>query len=185
MSQQLPEAQVIDLANSNCSSESQSNPTEPTYYCVAVPGQPRPQPRPRFNNGGIFSGQKNKHTTVIRKYIKAHYRQTIRHPIFNNGETVEVKIQFLMKRPLSDFMGGRRSFEYLRANAFNQRFYPSTPDIDNLTKLVLDACSGLFYQDDKQVVKLDVIRMKDNTSECSGRTLIHVQQFPCVNLNSE
>ena len=88
-----------------------------------------------------------------------------------------------MKRPLSDFNGGRRSSDNLRANVINQRFIPSTPDIDNLTKLVLDACNGLFYQDDKQVVKLAVIKMKDNISECSGQTLIQVHKFPGLNLN--
>ena len=41
-------------------------------------------------------------------------------------------------------------------------------DIDNYAKFVLDALTGLLYQDDKQVVLLSAARVLDNRDDCNG-----------------
>ena len=51
------------------------------------------------------------------------------------------------------------------------------PDIDNLTKFVLDGLNNLVYQDDRQVVKLTVYKLLDNHGSCDGRTVIIISGF--------
>jgi Holliday junction resolvase RusA-like endonuclease len=55
----------------------------------------------------------------------------------------------------------------LKAKAVTQ-----TPDIDNLTKFVLDVLTGIVYKDDKQVAKTVELKMWDHLAPHNGRTLI-------------
>lgn len=46
-----------------------------------------------------------------------------------------------------------------RAEAFADVVYPmGKPDIDNVTKGILDAMNGIVYADDKQVVRMTVVK---------------------------
>lgn len=38
---------------------------------------------------------------------------------------------------------------------------PGKPDLDNVAKAVLDACNGITYRDDKQVIRLTVVKAYD------------------------
>ena len=40
-----------------------------------------------------------------------------------------------------------------------------TPDTDNLAKSILDALNGLAYDDDKQIVELEVKKFYNETEE--------------------
>ena len=48
------------------------------------------------------------------------------------------------------------------------------PDNDNLAKLLLDAVKGVLYEDDAQVVDLQIIKLRDNEGLCEGRIAIQV-----------
>jgi Endodeoxyribonuclease RusA len=58
---------------------------------------------------------------------------------------------------------------------------PQVPDIDNLSKFVLDGMNKLVYEDDRQVVKLVVYKLLDCVGECEGRPVVIVSPFPCLN----
>lgn len=45
-----------------------------------------------------------------------------------------------------------------RKAAEDKQVHPGKPDLDNVAKAVLDALNGICYQDDKQVVRLVVVK---------------------------
>eukprot|EP00978_Attheya_sp_CCMP212_P043897 scaffold294437_cov30-Attheya_sp.AAC.1 len=68
-------------------------------------------------------------------------------PVFGDNTFLEVNCWFIMKRPISHFNHDGT----LRLGA--QRF-PTSSDVDNLVKLVLDALQGILYRDDRHIVVL-------------------------------
>ncbi|CAB9501168.1 unknown protein [Seminavis robusta] len=99
-------------------------------------------------------------------------------PIFGKKEAVSMTIKFYLKRPNSDFVRGIRNAGALKA-CFHGLFSAALirPDIDNLCKFVLDSCNGILYYDDFQVVKLVALKLRDNTGNCMGRTVIEIAPF--------
>lgn len=66
---------------------------------------------------------------------------------------VMVVLNFFLPRPKAHYGTGRNA-ETLKPSA---PAYPSThPDIDKLTRSVLDALTGIVFHDDRQVVMLQV-----------------------------
>lgn len=64
-------------------------------------------------------------------------------------EAVVVRLVFRFIRPASHFGSGRNS-AVLKPSA--PVFHCQTPDVDKLVRLALDACTGVVWRDDKQVV---------------------------------
>lgn len=52
-------------------------------------------------------------------------------------------------------------------------FHSCRPDIDNLVKFYLDAATGILYDDDKQIVKLDAVKLYAR----EGRTEITIEEL--------
>ena len=52
---------------------------------------------------------------------------------------------------------------------------PVKPDIDNLAKFLLDALTGVLFEDDAQVVELQVFKLRDSVGLCNGRVAVYVQ----------
>lgn len=50
--------------------------------------------------------------------------------------------------------------EHRKTLIVRRAWYSSAPDADNLAKLILDACNGLVYADDRQVCDLRVITIR-------------------------
>ena len=113
----------------------------------SVPGNPVPQPRPRFTvQGGLAKA-------YVKKMHPVHaYRRAIAFEASAAGATpvdqpVSVVIDAVFKRPKSHL---RKSG--LRPGA------PALPrcDVDNVAKAVLDALTGVAWADDAQVQRLVV-----------------------------
>lgn len=81
---------------------------------------------------------------------------------FPRGVPVQVQLAFSLPRPSSE--PKRRPTAPVRK-----------PDVDKLTRLVLDACTGLVWQDDSQVV--EVIARKAFVEAAGGqpRVDVHVE----------
>ncbi len=142
----------------------------------SVSGQPIPLPRMRhFRNG--FWNKAKKRATIFQNAVKLAIPSTANGVIFNKSESVSVTIWFSLRRPASDFVGGKRIPAGLRNAARFLRFPPTGPDIDNLTKFVLDALNGLVYKDDRQVVKLVVYKLRNNSGHCEGSTTVEVAKY--------
>ena len=52
-----------------------------------------------------------------------------------------------------------------------EHWHTVKPDVDNLVKLVLDSLNGIVYQDDKQVARLELIKVYGDT----GITIVKVE----------
>ena len=96
-----------------------------------VPGQPISKSRPRISpNGGMYNPTE---TTDAEELIQAYYRQAA------PGAQVDEK-------------------SYWRVDCVFHTANKAKRDLDNLAKLVLDALSGLVWQDDCRVWTLNLSR---------------------------
>lgn len=82
---------------------------------------------------------------------------------FPRGVPVQVQLAFALPRPTSE--PKRRATAPVRK-----------PDLDKLTRLVLDACTGLVWQDDSQVV--EVIARKAFVEAPGGQPRVEVSVEP-------
>ncbi len=105
---------------------------------ITIPGQPVAQSRPRFSiRGGrahVYDGDKS------RDY-KLHVLLTAtRQGAELMTGPVSVEILFLMQRP--------------KSLPKKVKHHVKKPDIDNLTKAILDGLNGVLWKDDSQVCEL-------------------------------
>lgn len=97
---------------------------------------PKAKGRPRFSKAGFAYTPKATRDgeAAIRYFLLQHKPPKFEGPIF-------LSIRFDLSKPKSA----------------KKRMYPSVrPDIDNLTKSVLDAANGILFEDDGQIVALHV-----------------------------
>lgn len=69
---------------------------------------------------------------------------------------VSVRVSFYMQRPKSHFGTGRNE-GVLKDSA--PRYCTTTPDVDKLARSILDALTGVCFNDDSQVVELRAVRL--------------------------
>ncbi len=113
-------------------------------FCVY--GKVRGQGRPRFTGKNRRKGKKQAYEkpedTAYKKAIAKAYREAANGIIFH-GE-VSVSVYVFRKMPKA-YKGNAEPDIY-------------RPDVDNIAKAVLDALSGVAYDDDKQVTRLAIIK---------------------------
>jgi Holliday junction resolvase RusA-like endonuclease len=166
MAAQLMDEEVIEIS-SNSSNESDVGIIP--VFNLTMMGAPKSLPRVRFFQGGLFNSAKPQ-IDAMRRAAQAALPDIQNAPLFPTGTAVDVIIYFFLKRPKSDFVGNRRMPGNLRPQAIASQIVPIGPDIDNLAKLVLDSLNGVVYDDDKQVVNLELHKLRDNEMMCNGRT---------------
>jgi len=118
-----------------------------------APGEPKGQPRPRAVS---INGSIRMYTPSI---VKA-WRTSIKIAAINAGVRpaepiagpISVNLGFVFERPKSHFRSGKYSHE-LKPGAIEDHI--KKPDVDNLSKAVLDVLTELkFWLDDSQVTSL-------------------------------
>jgi len=114
----------------------------------AIPGPPVGKGRPRFSRRGAFvSVHTPEKTASYESLVKMAAGEAMdgRPPL---TEACECDIRVTMLPPASWSIKKQTS-------ALNGEIFPTVkPDADNAAKLVCDACNGIVYMDDKQVVDL-------------------------------
>ena len=86
---------------------------------------------------------------------------------------LRINVEFYFPRPKNHYRSGKYSEELKHSAPMIHTFMP---DIDNLSKFVLDAMNGVFYLDDRQVVELN--SHKEYTSKHStGFTLVTITEY--------
>ncbi len=106
-----------------------------------IPVEPKGKQRARVvtRNGKVIAytpGQTAMTENMIRAYIQ---REKV---YFDKGTPIHLKVTFCLARPKS---------------CPKKRVLPVTrPDLDNMTKLVLDACNKFLWHDDSQITSLEV-----------------------------
>ena len=98
-------------------------------------------------------------------------------PVFAANVPVGIRVWFLLPRPEDDFTSKNRIKKMITKAARAVVFAPIKPDLDNLLKYTLDACSGYLYKDDRQVVKIEAYKQRDNHDFCHGATIIQISKF--------
>ena len=95
-------------------------------------------------------------------------------PIFGTM-AVYLELVFYRPLPLKFFVGGNRN-NALKEGAVlasqNKR-----PDVDNMTKFILDGLEGIFYDNDSRVAKVVATKCNDLDPPYEGSTTILVRSF--------
>lgn len=134
------------------------------HFECFVEGVPATQGNHRVGKSGKIYEQSSKKLKVWRELVALTAKAVLR------GEepfetAVRVDLGFHLPRPKSDF----RSNGELKANV--ARVHVVRPDIDKLTRAVLDAVTGKFFNDDSQVIELHVQKWwsDDGVTGCKVR----------------
>ena len=112
---------------------------------IIVPGEPVGKGRPRFGRGRTYTPEKTANAeAVVREYARAAYPEK-KHLI---SGPVCLTVIFFMTIPKSWSKKKQHQADIGEVRP------TSTPDIDNLLKLVGDALNGVVYLDDKQIIEV-------------------------------
>ena len=113
------------------------------YPTIVADYPPTPQSRPKIAKGGrrVYDPSK-KAKEDLAMLIIAQKPVTI----LEGG--VYLMVTFYMKRPKKHYRTGKYA-DVLKENV--PTYHINTPDLDNMTKFVMDACNGILWKDDKQV----------------------------------
>lgn len=113
-----------------------------------VPGEPISQGRPRFSTrGGFARAYDPKKSRDGKAVVKLCARDAVLEVGWNEPMSgpIEMLVQFGIALPKS---------QYRKRTPIPRKWRVKKPDIDNLMKLVKDACSGVVFLDDNQVVRV-------------------------------
>ena len=122
------------------------------------PGKVQPKQRPRFSKSGIVYTPKE--TRVYEDFVRVCYSDYANQYQWEpyDGQ-LRAEIEVFIQVPKSDSKLNKQ------AKIIGEIRPTTKPDCDNLAKSLLDSLNGWAYQDDKQIVELEV---KKFYSEESG-----------------
>ena len=132
---------------------------------VTVYGKPIPKGSFVYSEkkkSAFYANQKelNAWDLQIRKVFASRLRKD-EMPIYKEG-AVSIMLRFAMLKPKSA-----------------KREYPSVrPDLDKLSRAVLDALHGIVFKDDGQVIRLTAEKYYAKTPEDQGVTIIYNRFYP-------
>lgn len=112
---------------------------------IVIPLPPKPKGRPRFTRSGVAYTPKEtrEYEDIVRMHARRGFIQPLRGSIY-------LTVHFYCRVPKS-------WPEVKKRGAEMGEIRPAVkPDIDNLGKAVLDGLNGIAYEDDKQVVELEL-----------------------------
>lgn len=117
---------------------------------ICIPGKPQGKGRPRFAKRGSFvKVYTDAKTASYEDRIRLFARQRMGACAPLDGPVV-VTLSLTMLPPASWSKSKRQ-------DAIDGKILPEVkPDLDNCAKIVMDACNGIVYLDDKQVVDLHI-----------------------------
>ena len=112
-----------------------------------VPGEPQPQGRPIFSSKTKTARDPDK-SRNYKKLVRFYARRRKPPDILKGALIVHIDIFKKPPKSISDRVKNRASLA-------NETMRPITkPDADNYVKSVTDACTGIIWKDDSQVVEL-------------------------------
>ena len=111
---------------------------------VVIEGVPLAKGRPRYGNGHMYTP---KSTADFERSVGWSCKAAMKGQRPFAGP-VKINIQFELPAPKSWLKPKRNGV------ADTRHFATCRPDIDNLTKTVLDACNGVIVLDDSQIIEL-------------------------------
>jgi Holliday junction resolvase RusA-like endonuclease len=122
-------------------------------FTITIPGEPISQGRPRFARQGNFvkayDPKKSRQGKEAVRFFVAEKMES-EHWLLLEGP-LHMRVQFGIKLPTS---------QERKRTPVPRKWRTKKPDLDNLVKLVKDACSGIVYLDDNQIVKLSAEKIQ-------------------------
>lgn len=112
-----------------------------------VPGAAVGKDRPRFANGMVYTPKK---TQLYEKAVRAAYMKEHKCGLYGPIEATIVAGYAIPK-------SATKSKRKLMLDGIMRPC--KKPDADNVAKAVLDALNGMAYEDDSQVIKLEVVKV--------------------------
>jgi Holliday junction resolvase RusA-like endonuclease len=147
---------------------------KPIY--IVVPGNPIAKKRPRFARVG-----KGVKTYNPSQEDEASFLSIVKGQFDKAREIsgpIHLDLTFLMQRPKSHYGTGGNENK-LKVSA--PIYHTTTPDCDNLTKLVMDALNGYMWKDDAQVTMVNVWKKyHEKIDQFGPRTLIHIHKVGLI-----
>jgi Holliday junction resolvase RusA-like endonuclease len=116
-----------------------------------IMGEPVGKGRPKFSSrGGFARAYTPKKTTDYEKKVRECYLDQI-------GTKFEcaLRVEITAFYPIPKSTSKKNRVKMLR----DEIRCTKKPDIDNIAKIILDALNGVAYEDDKQVVSIEVNKM--------------------------
>lgn len=115
---------------------------------LTIPGPPAGKGRPRVANGHAYTPAA---TRAYEAKVKAAWRAS---GAAGFGPDAPVRALVIACHPIPA-SASKKDRESMAANVVLPM---KKPDADNVAKIVLDALNGLAWADDKQVVRLEVVK---------------------------
>ena len=112
---------------------------------IEIPGTPVAQPRHRVSSRGGFARVYLPKRHPVHQYKRRIAEATKHWPVFVGPVNVYIELAFPMPQ----------SWSYKKQEAMREAWHTQKPDIDNVTKAILDALKDR-WRDDTQVVRLTV-----------------------------
>lgn len=120
---------------------------------LQVLGEPTAQKRHRSVRMGSFNRQydpsaadKGDFLSIVQKYA----------PETPYATPLQVDLRFYFTRPKSHYKTGKNA-HLLKDNP--PEYHTARPDVDNLSKFVMDALNKIYWKDDSYIVNLNVQKM--------------------------
>ena len=126
-------------------------------YEFEVIGDIKGKARPRMNTitGVTYTPNNTKdYENLIRQYFKVKYP---RFTPLENRVKVDIKAYFKIPKNTS-----KKNTELMLNNTIGPA---KKPDIDNITKVVLDALNKMAFKDDNQITKIEVEKFYGDTEK--------------------
>lgn len=123
------------------------------FPVVRIVIDPIPCPRPRVGRFGAYYPAKY---SRWRKTFQRELGGVVGEGFEPTDRTLAVDVACVCKRPKSTKLA-----------------YPK-PDVDNYAKSVLDACTGILWHDDSQVISLYVTKLWTPTPKCDPSVVIAI-----------
>jgi Holliday junction resolvase RusA-like endonuclease len=131
--------------------------------------------RPRFTRTGHAYTPKK--TKEMEEYIEWCYIRQCGDIVFD--DMVHIEIVAYMPIPKQTTKG---VLAWLKDAILV--YAPKKPDIDNITKMVLDALNGVAYPDDRSIVSMSVSKLYD-ADYPSGRVLVTINNVKNIGKDGE
>lgn len=117
---------------------------------LTIPAEPIAQGRPRFSSrGGFVRAYDPKKSRDWKAFIASFAEQMMRESGYEKPTDVPLKVRarFAFSLPKS---------RWRKRTPVEAQWRSQKPDLDNLFKAITDACEGIVYHNDSQIVKVVV-----------------------------
>lgn len=127
-------------------------------------GEPKGKGRPRFSTvNGYVKTRTPEDTVSYENLVKLMYQKDCREPMYEQHVPVVMRIHAYYSIPKSVSKKKRTAM-------LNGEIRPTKkPDIDNISKIIMDSLNGIAYHDDSQIVEAMIMKHYSDTPKVRVR----------------